>query len=134
MTAVFRVSARTDYAVRAAVRLAGSEPVRLVKSEQIAREEGIPLRFLLNILAELRRGGIVVSHRGSEGGYQLVRDPSNITVADVIAAVGEGRDGPRDGETDPPSSSGEIWDHARQTLQALLQEMTLADLARRRTS
>jgi Rrf2 family protein len=131
--ALLRISARTDYAVRAAVRLAGSERLRLVKSEEIARQEGIPLRFLLNILSELRRGGIVQSHRGSDGGYRLVRDPSRITVADVITAVGEGCAGSEDGSS-PPHGSHEFWGDARDTLGALLQDVTLADLAGRRTS
>jgi Rrf2 family protein len=134
VTTLLRVSAKTDYAVRAAVRLAGSGPVRLVKSEEIAREESIPVRFLLNILSEMRRAGIVTSHRGSDGGYRLIRDPSRISVADVVAAVADGRDASQDEPPGDLDGSDEIWSHAREALHAVLQDLTLADLARRRTS
>jgi Rrf2 family protein len=133
VTTLLRVSAKADYAVRAAVRLAGSGRDRLVKSEEIAREESIPARFLLNILSEMRRAGIVTSHRGSDGGYRLVRDPSRISVADVVAALADEGDGAQD---EPPGDldGSEIWSDARDALQAVLQDLTLADLARRRTS
>jgi Rrf2 family protein len=133
VTTLLRVSAKADYAVRAAVRLAGSGRDRLVKSEEIAREESIPARFLLNILSEMRRAGIVTSHRGSDGGYRLVRDPSRISVADVVAALADEADGSQDEPPDDLGGSDEIWSHARDALQAVLQDLTLADLARRRT-
>jgi Rrf2 family protein len=134
VTTLLRVSAKADYAVRAAVRLAGSGRDRLVKSEEIAREESIPARFLLNILSEMRRAGIVTSHRGSDGGYRLVRDPSRISVADVVAALADEGDGSQDEPPGDLDGSDEIWSDARDALQAVLQDLTLADLARRRTS
>src|SRR4051795_13037390 len=81
-----RISAKADYAVRAAVELAaaGGGPV---KGEAIARAQGISARFLENILGELRHAGLVRSQRGSEGGYWLARDPATISVAEVIRAV-----------------------------------------------
>src|SRR4029434_6285272 len=84
-----RVSAKADYAVRAAVELAaaGKGPV---KGDRIAEAQGIPLKFLENILAELRHAGLVQSQRGAEGGYWLARPADQVTVADVIRAV----DGP----------------------------------------
>ena len=84
-----RVSAKTDYAVRAAIELAAS-PDGPVKGERIAQAQEIPLKFLENILGDLRHAGIVRSQRGVEGGYWLARPPSEITLADVIRAV----DGP----------------------------------------
>ena len=85
-----RVSAKADYAMRAAVelaRLAGEGPI---KGDVIAHAQDIPLRFLENILAEMRHAGLVASQRGAEGGYWLARPPKEIALADVIRAV----DGP----------------------------------------
>src|SRR6266576_5917499 len=88
-TGRMRVSAKADYAVRAALQLA-SAPDGPVKGETIAEAQDIPLRFLENILAELRHAGLVQSQRGAEGGYLLARPPGEIALADVIRAV----DGP----------------------------------------
>src|SRR5688572_26576607 len=81
-----RVSAKVDYAVRAAIELAaaGDGPV---KGEQIADEQEIPLKFLENILLDMRQADLVRSQRGRDGGYWLARDPREIAVADVIRAV-----------------------------------------------
>ena len=81
-----RISARADYAVRAAVVLAaaGDGPT---KGEAIAQAQSIPLKFLENILGDLRHAGLVRSQRGADGGYWLGRPASEITVADIIRAV-----------------------------------------------
>src|SRR5881392_563260 len=81
-----RVSAKVDYAVRAAVELAvaGDGPV---KGERIADAQEIPPKFLENILLELRHAGLVQSQRGAEGGYWLARPAAEITLAEVIRAV-----------------------------------------------
>ena len=81
-----RLSAKADYAVRAAVELAAA-PDGPVKGETIAATQGISLKFLENILAELRRAGIVASRRGSDGGYWLAKPADEISVADVMRAV-----------------------------------------------
>src|SRR5437660_11943416 len=85
-----RVSAKTDYALRAAAELAAATDDAPVKGERIAVAQDIPLRFLENILSELRNAGIVESRRGAEGGYLLARPAGEIALADVIRAV----DGP----------------------------------------
>ena len=85
-----KISATSDYAVRAAAELAAAEPGRPVKAEALANAQGIPVNFLENILASLRNAGIVRSQRGAEGGYLLARDPAAVSLADVIRAV----DGP----------------------------------------
>src|SRR5919201_5513064 len=82
-----RVSAKADYAVRAAVELATAEGNAPVKGERIATAQGIPLNFLENILGELKHAGLVRSQRGTEGGYWLARPADGITIADVIRAV-----------------------------------------------
>src|ERR687894_1025692 len=85
-----RVSAKVDYALRAAIELAALEQEWPVKGERLASAQEIPLRFMENILSELRQAGIVQSKRGAEGGYLLARPAADIALADVIRAV----DGP----------------------------------------
>ena len=82
-----RISARTDYALRAVARAGRGGEGRLVKAEDIAHAHGIPLRFLLNILIDLRHAGLVESQRGSVGGYRLARPADSITLAEVIRAM-----------------------------------------------
>ena len=81
-----RVSAKADYAVRAAVELAASDHLP-IKAEEIANNQAIPLTFLVKILHELRMAGLVRTQRGPEGGHQLARSASDISVADVLRAV-----------------------------------------------
>src|SRR5512135_2915506 len=82
-----RISAKVDYAVRAAVELAAATDEKPIKAERIANAQGIPLNFLENILGELRHAGIVRSHRGAEGGFRLAKPASDISIADVVRAV-----------------------------------------------
>jgi Rrf2 family protein len=136
---VVRISAKTDYAIRAAAELAaaGSAPgaAPWVKTESVSNAQDIPLPFLLNILAELRTAGLVRSRRGVDGGYQLARPPAEITVADIIRAV----DGPlaniagsRPEElvyTGAAASLRDTWVALRATMRSVLENVTLADLA-----
>jgi Rrf2 family protein len=85
-----RVSAKSDYALRALIELAGRSDGGAVSAEEIGRLQDIPHGFLQAILADLRRAGLVVSQRGQSGGWRLARDADEVTVADVIRAV----DGP----------------------------------------
>ena len=128
-----RISAKADYAVRAAVGLAlAGETAR---AEQIATAHAIPLKFLERILYDLRRAGMVASRRGPEGGYLLARPPEEITLADVIRAV----DGPlADVHGQAPeavSYEGDlealqhVWIAVRASLRAVLEQVTIADLA-----
>lgn len=82
-----RVTAKVDYAVRALVQLTGATADRPRKAETVAAAEDIPLRFLLNILRELRVAGLLAARRGADGGFWLARPAPSITVADVIRAV-----------------------------------------------
>ena len=81
-----RVSAKADYALRAVIELAAAAD-RPVKGERIAQAQEIPLKFLENILGDLRHAGVVRSQRGAEGGYWLARPPDEISVAEVVRAV-----------------------------------------------
>jgi Rrf2 family protein len=87
------LTSKAKYALRAMIDLAaqtGAGPRRPVFIADIAKRQGIPRRFLENILLELRRHGLVVSHRGKMGGYALAKAPDLITFADIIRAI----DGP----------------------------------------
>src|SRR4029078_13551088 len=81
-----RISAKTDYALRAAIELASLDSTNPVKGEQIATAQGIPLRFLENILGDLRNAGVVESRRGVEGGYLLARPPEESALGGVVRA------------------------------------------------
>jgi Rrf2 family protein len=132
-----QVTAKAEYALRAATVLASSGPGP-VKSEAIASTEEIPLRFLHNILTSLTRAGLLSSLRGADGGYELCREATSITVADVIRAVegpfaaGGGPDAPP-----PPAVNArrggealrEVWAVLRANERAVLESVTLADLA-----
>jgi Rrf2 family protein len=130
-----RVSAKTDYALRAVTEIAAVGNDLPVKGERIAEAQGIPLRFLENILAELRNAGIVQSRRGAEGGYLLARPADQIALADVIRAV----DGPlanvggRRPEQLEYSGTAkpfqEVWVAVRAGLRTVLEQITLADVA-----
>ena len=82
-----RISAKADYAVRAALELAASPDGEPVKGERLAEAQEIPLQFLEHILLELKHARLIQARRGAKGGYWLARDPAEITVADVIRAV-----------------------------------------------
>jgi Rrf2 family protein len=130
-----RVSAKVDYALRAAIELAALEGEWPVKGERLASGQDIPLRFMENILSELRQAGIVQSKRGAEGGYMLARPPAEIALADVIRAV----DGPlaNIGGLRPDQLAYEgsaapmkdIWIAVRAALRSVLETTTLADVA-----
>lgn len=85
-----RVSAKSDYALRALIELASCGGGAPLSAEEIGRRQDIPSGFLQTILADLRRAEVVRSVRGQSGGWRLARNASEVTVADVIRAV----DGP----------------------------------------
>jgi Rrf2 family protein len=150
-----RISAKADYAVRAAVELAaaqlddsgaaqsgeagsraGGKPEdRPVKAERIASAQEIPLNFLENILGELRHAGIVRSQRGAEGGFRLARPARQITVADVMRAVEGPLASVRGGPPEETSYGGaatalpRVWIAVRANLRAVVERVTLADVA-----
>ena len=80
-----RLSARVDYALRAMAELAAADGPRTV--EQLSGAQGIPNKYLESILGELRRGGLLRSQRGPDGGYRLARPASEVSIADVIRAL-----------------------------------------------
>ena len=131
-----RISAKADYAIRAMTELAAEAATgKPVKGDRIAAAQEIPLKFLENILVELRHAGLVASQRGAEGGYWLARPAAEITLADVIRAV-EGPlasvRGMRPGTIVYQGSAqplADVWIAVRAALRSVLEGVTLADLA-----
>ena len=129
-----RISARTDYALRAVLELAAAPEGSLVKADDIAHAHGIPIRFLLNILTELRHAGIVDSQRGSVGGYRLARPAGSITLAEVVRAVSASDGHAAQAVAKRPPYAGAaaglegLWGAAYTSLENLLETVTLADV------
>ncbi len=130
-----RMSAKAEYAVRAMTQLAAVDSGALVTTEDLAKSQGIPAQFLVDILSDLRNDRLVRSHRGREGGYELARPAAQISVADVLRSI----DGPlasvRDiglGDlpyTGPTEALTDVWRALRASMRSVLAETTLADVA-----
>ncbi|MEV0806743.1 Rrf2 family transcriptional regulator [Micromonospora sp. NPDC050200] len=136
-----RLSARVDYALRAAAELASvadgasAGRSRPVTAEQIARAQEIPPKFLESILLQLRRGGIVHAQRGPEGGYWLARPAAEISLAEVIRVI----DGPLAhvrgqrpeelGYHGPARSLQEVWIALRASEREILEQVSIGDVA-----
>ncbi|MBC7644497.1 MAG: Rrf2 family transcriptional regulator [Thermoleophilia bacterium] len=129
-----KISAKADYAVRAMLELAVHAGEKPCKGDAISRAQDIPLKFLENILVDLRRADLVRSQRGAEGGYWLARDAADIPVADVIRAV----DGPLAcvrGErpetveyADAARNLPQVWVAVRASIRAVLEQVSIADV------
>jgi Rrf2 family protein len=129
-----RLSAKADYALRASLELATAVETH-VKAEALARAQRIPLRFLEQILLDLKHAGLVASQRGAEGGYWLAKPPGEISLADVIRAV-EGPlanvRGVRPEELEYAGAATALRDvfvALRANIRAVLEDVTLADVA-----
>ncbi|CUR54824.1 Transcriptional regulator, BadM/Rrf2 family [metagenome] len=130
-----RVSAKSDYALRALIEMAGRTDGIPVSAEELGRLQGIPHGFLQAILADLRRAGVVVSQRGQSGGWRLNRDPDDVSVADVIRAV----DGPlvsvyglrpeSVSYNDSAAVLQHVWIAARSSLRDVFEQVTLRQMA-----
>ncbi len=129
-----RITAKADYAVRAAAELAASPDGKPVKGEHLSEAQEIPLQFLEHILLELKHARLVRAKRGARGGYWLARSAEEITLADVIRAV----EGPLANIQDaapeathypgPAEHLRDVWVAVRANLRAVLESVTLADL------
>ena len=129
-----RITARVDYAVRAALELAAAAPDALT-SERIATAQGIPPRFLQAILSDLQHARLVISQRGREGGYRLALPPSEISIARVMR-VEQGFladiHGQRPEDVHNPGAAADlstVWVAARAAYRRVLEQVTLADVA-----
>lgn len=130
-----RISAKADYAVRAALELAASPDGKPVKGTKLAEAQDIPLQFLEHILLDLKHAGLVKTKRGARGGYWLAEPAAQVTVADVIRAV----EGPLANIQDlspeethyegPAEKLRDVWIAIRQNLREVLEHVTLEELA-----
>lgn len=128
------IPAKVDYGMRALLTLA--EHGGALTSEELARSQGLPVKFLGAIMSELRRAGVVTSQRGSEGGYRLARPARQIAIADVMRAL----DGPlaevRGLRPEATTYQGaavhlqDVWVAVRASLRSVLEEVTLDDVVR----
>ncbi len=130
-----RISARADYAVRAALQLAASQDDGPLKAEAIADAQDIPHKFLEGILNDMRRGGLVLSQRGGNGGYWLAKPAGSISIADVIRVVDgplvsvRGVRPPDLAYTGPAEALLPLWIALRANVREILDGVTLADVA-----
>jgi Rrf2 family protein len=130
-----RMSAKAEYAVRAMVQLATVEADVVVKTDDLAKAQGIPAQFLVDILTALRTDRLVRSHRGRDGGYELARPAGEISIADVLRCI----DGPLASVRDiglgdlpysgPTASLTDVWRALRASMRSVLEETTVADVA-----
>jgi Rrf2 family protein len=129
------VTAKADYAVRAVVELADSGQGSPRKVDEVAQAQSIPVSFLENILTQLRSAGIVRSQRGPEGGYWLAHPPEEVNLAQIIRAVEGplvGVRGQRPEEVEYAGSAEslqQVWIALRANLRAVLEQVTVADVA-----
>jgi len=128
-----RITARVDYAVRAALELAAAAPEALT-SERIASAQGIPPRFLQAILGDLQHARLVISQRGREGGYRLALPPEEISLARVMR-VEQGFladiHGQRPEDVQNPGAAANlstVWVAARAAYRRVMEELSLADV------
>ena len=130
-----RMSAKAEYAVRAMAQLAASAPGTLTTTDELAKAQGIPPQFLVDILSDLRADRLVRSHRGRDGGYELARPADSISIADVLRCI----DGPlasvRDiglGDLDYTGATtalADVWRALRASMRSVLEGTSLADVA-----
>lgn len=143
------LTTRSEYAIKALVRLALADGAGPVSARDIVAFTGVPPKFLEQVMHDLRRAGLVESQRGKGGGYILARDPATISFADVVDLV-EGRRGdPANvGAASPNSNGGKgrmrggdqadalvapVWREVRECTRAILGSATIAAAAARAT-
>jgi Rrf2 family protein len=127
------LSTKSDYAIKALVRLALANGDGPVQAREISGYAGIPPKFLEQVMHDLRQGGLVTSQRGKGGGYAIARDPATISFADVIDLIdgsygGMGR--MRGGDRAEPLVEP-VWREVRECTRAILRAATIADAAER---
>jgi Rrf2 family protein len=130
-----RMSAKAEYAVRAMVELATLDNGVRVTTDDLANAQGIPPQFLVDILSTLRNDRLVRSHRGRDGGYELARPGTEISIADVLRCI----DGPLASVRDiglgdlpysgPTAALTDVWRALRASMRSVLEQTTLADVA-----
>lgn len=135
MTGLMRMSAKAEYAVRAMIQLATADDGEVVKTDDLAKAQGIPAQFLVDILSDLRTDRLVRSHRGRDGGYTLARRAADISIADVLRCI----DGPLASVRDiglgdlpysgPTAALTDVWRALRASMRSVLEQTSLAEVA-----
>lgn len=130
-----RMSAKAEYAVRAMIQLATADDGEVVKTDDLAKAQGIPAQFLVDILSDLRTDRLVRSHRGRDGGYTLARRADDISIADVLRCI----DGPLASVRDiglgdlpysgPTAALTDVWRALRASMRSVLEQTSLAEVA-----
>ena len=130
-----RMSAKAEYAVRAMVQLATLDDDVRVTTDDLASAQGIPPQFLVDILSDLRNDRLVRSHRGRDGGYELARPGTEISIADVLRCI----DGPLASVRDiglgdlpysgPTAALTDVWRALRASMRSVLEQTSVADVA-----
>jgi Rrf2 family protein len=144
---VIHLSTKSEYAIKALVRLALADDTAPVSAREIVAFTGIPPKFLEQVMHDLRRAGLVESQRGKGGGYVITRDPASVSFADVIDLIDGRRADPSAGRADAPGSNGgkgrmhggdpaealvaPVWRAVRDCTRAVLGSATIADAAAR---
>ena len=142
-----RISTKSEYAIKALVRLALADGDAPVSARDIVAFTGVPPKFLEQVMADLRQGGLVESQRGKGGGYVIAHDPATVTFADVIDLIDGRRADPAGGRVGSPGSNGgngrmrggdqaealvaPVWREVRECTRAILGSATIADAAAR---
>ena len=127
------ISAKTEYACIAVVELAAQhahgEPVRL---KSIAERHGIPSRFLVQIMLQLKSAGLVNSIRGAAGGYQLSREPSSISLGDVMRVLDGRESGPKSNLAESNATTTallRVWNEVHTSQNEILDNVAISELA-----
>jgi len=144
---VIHLSTKSDYAIKALVRLALADGTSPVSARDIVAFTGIPPKFLEQVMHDLRQAGLVESRRGKGGGYVIARDPASLSFADVIDLIDGRRADPLGGRAGSPGSNGgkgrmhggdqadalvaPVWREVRECTRAILGSATIADAAAR---
>ena len=128
-----RLSARVDYALRAAAELAAAGAPRTL--DQLAAAQDIPAKYLESILGEMRRGGLLRSQRGPDGGYRLGRPAEQISIADIIRVLDGELANVRGSRPENLEYTGaavplqQVWIALRASERSILEQVTLANIA-----
>ncbi len=125
-----KISAKVEYACLAALALARQRPDEPpLRIREISELHGIPERYLVQILLQMKGAGLVVSTRGALGGYRLARPPESITLGEILSSI-DGPDAPTREAHEPTAQAlSVVWQRVRAAERAVLDQITLAKLA-----
>lgn len=126
-----KLSVKVDYACRVLAQLARREGGgELAHIEELAKAESVPANYLVQILSELRNGGLITSRRGKQGGYALARPPAQITLLDIVTLI-EGDVLELGGAVEGQSGKrvAQAWREVRGVIEAKCRDITLEKLA-----